>query len=297
MSRLKPVICILTAGFLWGCIPIFINGLAGTGLSTVGISSVRLFSAAIVYIVFLLIKDKKQLHIHLRDIWMFILSGVVSIALFNYLYSYTVIHSEASIAVVLLYTSPIFTMLLSAVFFKDKLTMKSIICLVLVFAGCVMVSGLLGGTAKLYLPVFLTGLGSGLFWGAYTIFSRISLKKYSSMTVSAWSMILAGAVMIPFGIAEKVPAQIVQNPTILLWGFGIAAVSTVTPFALYTYGLQYIDSGKAAIMATFELVVGNIVGMVLYHDSHEPIKILGILLSIAAIIILNLEFHKKVVDK
>ena len=306
MNKTLPVICITLSGILWGCISIFMmgfpgegplsGGLSGTGLSTLGVSCVRLIFAAVIYALFMLIKDRKKLKIDPRDIWMFLLSGVVSVAFFNFLYTYTVIHSQASIGVVLLYTSPIFTMILAAIFFKEKLTLKKIAALILVFAGCVLVSGLIGGSYKISFLVLITGLGSGLFWGSYTIFSRITLRKYTSETASVWSVILAGVVMIPFAVKEQVPAQIVANPRIIWWGIGIAVFSTVLPYALYTYGLTSVESGKASVIVSVELIAGNIVGMVIFGEPHDPLKITGIVLIVLAILILNLKLPKKEVD-
>ena len=305
MNKAKPIICILLAGTLWGCISIFMKGLpvegilagglSGTGLSSLGVSSVRMIFGAVIYVLFLLITDRQKLKIDIKDIWMFALSGIVSVALFNFLYTYTVINSQASVGVVLLYTSPIFTMILAAIFFKEKLTPKKIAALIIVFAGCVLVSGLIGGTYKLSLLVLLTGLGSGLFWGSYTIFSRITLKKYSSTTASVWSMILGGIVMIPFGIKEQVPQQIIANPRIIMWGIGIGIFCTVIPYALYTYGLTYVESGKASIMVSIELIVGNLVGMIIFGEPHDILKIVGILLIVAAIILLNVGNKPKAV--
>ncbi len=296
MNKAKPVICILLAGILWGCISIFMKGLTDSGISSIGIVSVRMFFAAVIYMIFMLIKSPSKLKIELKDIWMFILTGVVSVALFNIFYSYTIVNSEASIGVVLLYTSPIFTIILSAIFFREKLTPKKIIALVLVFAGCLMVSGILGGAHAIGINILLTGLGSGLFWATYTIFSRFPLKKYSSETCSVWAVIFAGIAMLPFGIAEGIPARIAADPVIILWAVGIAVVSTVAPYALYTYGLQFIEGGRAAIMVTIELVTGSLVGMIIFKEPHDAIKIVGIILCVFAIVFLNLHIpkHKKV---
>ena len=302
-NKFIPVLCIIGAGVLWGCISIFMKGLpvdgalsgglSGTGLSTLGVSCVRLIFAAVIYALFMLIKDRSKLKIDIKDIWMFALSGIVSVALFNFLYTFTVINSQASVGVVLLYTSPIFTMILAAIFFKEKLTGRKIAALILVFAGCVLVSGLIGGSYRISFLVLLTGLGSGLFWGSYTIFSRITLKKYTSETASVWSVILAGAVMIPFAIKEQVPARIVAEPGIIWWGIGIGIFSTVLPYALYTYGLTYVESGKASILVSVELIAGNIVGMAIFGEPHDPLKIIGILLIVAAILLLNINISKK----
>lgn len=296
MNKVKPIICILLAGVFWGCISIFMKGLYASGISSIGIVSVRMFFAAVIYTVFMLIKSPGRLKIDLKDIWMFLLTGIVSVAFFNILYSYTIINSNASVGVVLLYTSPIFTIVLSAVFFKEKLTVKKIIALIAVLAGCLMVSGFIGGGHAIGVNVLITGLGSGLFWASYTLFSRFPLKKYSSETASVWAVIFAGIFMTPFGIAEGIPQMIVKNPVIILWAVGISVVSTVAPYALYTYGLQYIEGGKAAIMVTIELVTGALIGMAVYNEPHDPVKIVGVILSVLAIVFLNVNLPVKTVN-
>ena len=89
MGKAKPVIAILLAGVLWGCISIFMNGLAGSNMSTIGIAAVRMVMAAIIYVIFMLITAPEKLKIDPKDIWMFLLTGIVSVTFFNFLYSFS----------------------------------------------------------------------------------------------------------------------------------------------------------------------------------------------------------------
>ena len=68
---------------------------------------------------------------------------------------------------------------------------------------------------------------------------------------------------------------------------GIVVVSTVLPYVLYTWGLQRMDSGRAAILAAVEPLVGTVLGMAAYGESRAPAKLAGILLILAAILLLN----------
>ena len=107
---------------------------------------------------------------------MFIGTGIISVSLFNICYFYTIINSEASLAVVLLYTSPVFVVLISAVLFKEKINLNKIIALILSFAGCVFTAGILGGI-KVRPFIIVTGVASGLFYALYSIFGKFALKK------------------------------------------------------------------------------------------------------------------------
>jgi hypothetical protein len=90
-----------------------------------------------------------------------------------------------STAAILLYTSPIWIMLMSVLFFHEKLTRKKLIALTFAFAGCIMVSGVSG--KRLTIPGLLIGLGSGIGYGLYSILGTVALRRYSPYTVTAYA--------------------------------------------------------------------------------------------------------------
>ena len=96
---------------------------------------------------FLLITDRKKLKIDKKDLKWFFGTGLGSLFVNNLCYAETVQRASLSVAVVLLYTAPFFVMILSAVFFKEKLTVQKITALILSFAGCILVVGLSDGNA------------------------------------------------------------------------------------------------------------------------------------------------------
>ena len=59
------------------------------------------------------------------------------------------------------------------------------------------------------------------------------------------------------------------------------------PYLLYTWGLQRMDSGRAAILVAVEPLVGAVLGMTAYGEPHGPMKLLGIALILAAVLVLN----------
>ena len=284
----KAVFEVLLAGVLWGVISIFINNLSDAGFDSLQISLIRLSVAAVTFITFLAVRDPKKLRIRLRDIWMFIGTGIVSVTLFNTCYFYTMINSQASIAVVLLYTSPVWIMLMSAALFKEKITRRKLLALFVTLLGCVCVTGLIGGRIVLSPVTALTGIASGIFYGLYTIFGKYALTRYDSMTVTAYTFLFGLIGSLPLGQPARTVEIIRANPRVLIWCIGIGLISTVLPYFLYTAGLKYLDSGRASILVAVEPLVGAIIGMTVYHEEHGVLKIIGIVLILGAIILLNL---------
>lgn len=294
MKNSKAFFSVLLSGMLWGIITIFIKNLSRLDVDAMQISLIRMVVAAPLFTLFLAIKDKSKLKVKLKDLWIFVGTGIVSVVLFNCAYFYTMIKSEASIAVVLLYTSPVFIMILSAILFKEKITVRKLVALALTFAGCVLVAGLIGGKYQLKPLILLTGLASGLFYGLYTIFGRVALKKYDTLTVTVYTFIIGLIGSLFIGKPMETITEIKATPEIILWGLGIGFFCTVLPYFFYTWGLQRMESGKAAIIVAIEPMVGAVLGMAVYGESVSAFKITGILLILTAIIILNLPEKSKI---
>lgn len=284
----KATAAIICTGILWGIISIFVKGMAAAGLTLMQTVLLRCFFAGCGVAVLLLCTDRSKFRIHLRDIWMFIGTGIVSLVIFNRCYMYTMTHDNASVGAVLLYTSPIFIMLISAVLFKEKITLKKLLALLLTFLGCALVSGIAGGSSAVPLDVVLYGIGAGFFYSLYTVFGKFALKKYDSATITVYTFLFAVLGSLPFAQLPTLVRTVTKSPSVLLWGLGIGFLCTAIPYFLYTWGLSHMESGRAAIIVAVEPVVGAVVGIAVFHEDCSALKIVGILCVLLAIIILNL---------
>lgn len=277
---------IITAAVLWGVISVWSTPFKEAGISPQTIVAIRSFGAVLVLWSIFLIKDRSLFKINIKDIWMFIGTGIISFVLFNWCYFVALEQTSTAVAVVLLYTSPIFIIILSAVLFKEKVTGIKITALIMTILGCAFVTGVVGGSLNGSATGILCGIGSGFFYGLYTIFGRCALDKYSSVTVTLYTFLFAaiGSLFISdFGEFNI----ILNNNTVVLCSVLLVLLSTVSPFLLYTLGLSRVEAGVAAILATIEPVVGVMVGLFLFSEPPTPLKITGIILVIGASVLLS----------
>lgn len=280
-------LAVILAGVLWGIISLFVRSLYDAGLDALQISALRLCVAAVSFLLALLIGRRSLLKIRLRDIWIFVCTGIASVVLFNTLYFYTTVNSQASVAVVLLYTSPAFVILLSALFYREKITARKLLALGMTVGGCVLVSGMLVGGYALTPLLLLTGLGSGLFYALYTIFARLALRKYDSMTVTAYTFLLGALGALPTGKLGHTLSVLSAEPKLWLSALCIGVVSTVLPYALYTWGLQRMDSGRASLLVAVEPLVGALVGILVFREACGIWKLIGVALILGAVCVLS----------
>ena len=286
-QKAGPLLIIL-AGCFWGSMGIFVRKLAAYGFTPVQIVSIRITLAALIFSCLLLARDRAGFRISLRDLPLFLGLGFGSILFFTVCYFTAITMMSLSTSAILLYTSPIWIMLMSVLFFREKLNRKKILALVLAFAGCVLVSGISGNGISLI--GLLVGLGSGIGYGLYSILGTVALRRYSPFTVTTYTFLFAAA----GSWAVCNPADMVSTfsaapdlPFLLLFCCLTALVTAVIPFLAYTLGLQTVEASKAGIIATIEPMVATLIGILLFSEPLTVFSGLGILLILGAVILLN----------
>jgi len=289
----KGMLQILTAGTLWGSMGVFLHALSENfGLTSMQIACARFTLATIAFAVILFCTDRNGFKVRWRDVPLFLATGLVSVLAFSWCYFTAIQEMTMSMAAILLYTAPIWVMLLSAVLFKEKITVKKVVALALAFGGCVCVSG--GGGGKMTWLGLLTGLGAGLGYGLYSIFSTFLLRRYSTLTITtyAFSIGTVGSWILcnPADMIEKVTAA--PPASMLFWVVACGAVTEFLPYLLFTSGLRTVPASRAAIIATIEPVVATAIGLL----RGEPMTFfvaVGVVAVISAILVLNLSPKKR----
>ena len=292
---LFSTLCIIIAGILWGTMGIFVRYLGNFGFSSLQIACMRIIITGILFFLFLIVIDKEKLKIKKKDIPLFLAMGWGSILFFTICYFTTIQTTSLAIAAILLYTSPIFVVVLSSVFLQEKITGIKMAALSIAFVGCILVSGV-GGAAVITGKGFIIGLCSGLGYGLYSIFGSLLLKKYHPYTVSAYAFIFAGIGAICICDLPDIIGKIYVSGNILgMLGFILltGAVTAFVPFLLYTLGLQKVEASKAAIMAMIEPLVAALIGIFVFKEVLTVQAASGIVCIFLAIMLLNNKTKEK----
>ncbi|MBQ5471225.1 MAG: EamA family transporter [Treponema sp.] len=288
-TNFGPLLIIIAACF-WGSMGIFVRKLESYGFTAIQIVSIRLTLAALFFSILHIFIDRKGFKISLRDIPLFLGLGLGSILFFTICYFSAITVMSLSTAAILLYTSPIWIMLMSSLFFHEKLNAKKLIALAFAFAGCVLVSGISGG--GITVVGLLLGLGSGFGYGLYSILGTIALRRYLPYTVTTCTFIFAACgswfVCRPSDMISKF-AGAENLPLLIGFCFLTALVTAVIPFLCYTLGLGKVEASKAGIIATLEPVVATIIGIVCFGERLTVISAAGIVLVLSGVVVLNLK--------
>ncbi len=289
----KYVAAVIGAGTFWGLTGFITRELNNIGIGPTGAIIVRCFIAAICFATLIIIKNPKEFLIKPKDFWCFIGTGIFSLLFFTYCYFNAINMLSLSVAAILLYLAPAIVTLLSAILFKEKITFLKIAAVILSFVGCALVSGITSGGNITFIGI-LYGVGAGLGYALYTVFSRFALQKgYSGNTVNFYSCLLASvAAIVLFGVKDTA-AAFVSSPYSVILCIVTGIVSCFIPYLLYTYSLVGLENSKAAVLASVEPVVATLVGVIVYKEYLSAIGICGIMLVLSAIILLNSKLAQK----
>ncbi len=289
-TKKADLILIVIAACFWGSMGIFVRRLAAYGFDSIQIVSIRVTLAALIFCLLLFIQGRSGFRISLRDIPLFIGLGIGSILFFTVCYFSAITIMPLSTAAILLYTSPIWIVLMSALFFHEKMDGKKVLALLLAFGGCVLVSGI-SGEGITFIGLLL-GLGSGLGYGLYSILGTVALRKYSPYTVTTYTFVIAAVgswvICRPADMLSKFEKADDLTGLVFLCIL-TALITAVIPFLAYTLGLRSVEAGKAGIIATIEPVVATIVGIICFSETLTLLSGTGIILVLAAVIILSYE--------
>lgn len=290
----KAYLYILIGAALWGTIGWYVKHLYALGFTPMEVVSLRVSSTAVILGIYLLFTNPEQLKLKkVTDIKFFIGTGIFSIIFFNYTMFTTIELSTIPVATALLYTAPAFVTILSYFLFHEPFTPTKIIALFITFIGTCLVVGIIPFSLQtLEFSSILFGLGSGIGYSLYSIFSKFALEKYNSLQITMFTFLIASIAILPFfPYAEK--GYLLMDWNVLFYAFGLGFLPTAFAYIIYTYGLHHTEASKASILTTVEPVVATLIGIFIFHESFSGVQMIGMAFIIGAVILIQVNMKNR----
>ncbi|MCX9014962.1 MAG: DMT family transporter [Candidatus Methanoperedens sp.] len=263
---------VVTGALLFGLIGIFVRLISGMPLGS--IIFYRLFFALII-IAFYLSFCGRFNEVKLREKRKYImLLGIFQAgAMFSY---FTAIkYTTVSIAVLLLYTAPVYVTILSPLLLKEKITPNTIFALLLSITGVTIIvqpqTVFNDAGSGLNLTGAVTGMLSGVFYALMILVSRYLGNYYSGTAQAWWAFIVSMLIFLPFSI--MVPAGVVVNNLLLLVLSGL--LPTAAGAILYLNGLRLVRAQNASILGLLEPASAVVFAYLLLNEPVSSVILLG----------------------
>lgn len=276
----------IAAGISWGTSGVFMYWLNPYGFDSLQVTAVRGVVSFLCMLLYVVCGNVRLLKAKPSDLLMYLGSGA---ALFGTSAFYYMSMQASSIAtgVVLMYTAPVYVMIVSVLFFGEKLSRLKVLAVAFMLIGCCLVAGVFGG-AEINAPGVFFGILSGISYAAYNLFTKWELRRGCSSTTASLYNFLVVAII---GLCLSNPTVLVDyaaiKPTVtvpLLIGVGI--MTCFVPYILYSTALKSLPAGTASALAIVEPMSATLFGLAL-GESLTAWSAAGIVLILMSVLLLN----------
>lgn len=263
---------VMLAGILWGTIGLFIWYMERAGATVEWISFLRVFFSWLILLAFILWRSGwASMKVSPKIMAYCALLGLICHGIYNIFYSLAVTSIGVSLSTVLLNVATVFTALLSALFFSERITPLKGLALMINIAGCIL--AITGGSldlAALSLWGLFCGIMAGLCYALTAIIGKVAGHGTDAFVMSLWSFFWAALCLLAWTLWLQGPMIVTAH--VLGLGFFYALIPTVLGYILYYLGLQRIeDLSRVPVLASLETAAAVILGMSLTGDIlHLP---------------------------
>jgi drug/metabolite transporter (DMT)-like permease len=180
---------------------------------------------------------------------------------------------------VLVTTTPIIVLIMSAVLIKENITRRKVFG---IFIGLIGALGLIlfGAEIRQDAPNIALGnfliLMNSVFYGTYLILAKILISKYHPFTFMKWLFSLGILICMPFGYHELTEINWANLPFDIIWR--IAFVIIGTTFCTYLFNIFALTQLKASTLSAFVYVqplIGILFAIATGKDTLTTIKIMA----------------------
>ena len=215
-----------------------------------------------------------------------ILFGTAGMYLVQYTYFKTIELSNVSFATILQFTAPFFIFIYESIKNKKVPAVSTVILLLMTILGVIFIATK-GNFSNLSvsLEALLLGIISAIMIAFYSTYPKKLLKKYGSITVVGWGMIVGSIISNVIHPIWKIEGDV--NTQSIIQVMIVVILGTSIAYLIYIASLNYISSSLAGILTAFEPVLAAILSVVFLGLKFSFIEIVGFVLVFVSIFILE----------
>ena len=277
----KGYLCAFISAFTYGLIPLFMIPIKKEESFSVDATLFYRFLIASGAIVFFLFYQKERLRISFREMLIMSLLGLLYALSAEFLFlAYD--YLSPGIASTIFFSYPIIVALVLILFYKEKLTIPTLLSLLLVVAG-VGVLSIKKGEALNYIGLGISLLGALVYALYILIVNKVRIES-SGVKISFYSMLFSSLYFLIKSLLLR--ESIIISSWTLAGDLTLFAIIT-TSLSLVTlvYAVRYIGSTPTAIMGAFEPIVAVLISVGLFGEQLTPSLVIGGMVIITGVLI------------
>lgn len=283
-TRLKGTALAVTGACMWGIMGIFVRRLSAAGLSNYDISFLRCILAGVAFFLLKACMSPKTLKTNLKGLAVCVLYGVVAYGVSFVSYGMAVERIPVAVATVLMFMSPVWVTILGIVIFHEKLKSRTLVIIMVCIIGASMVANLVGTSAGTLDGVgIFAGILNGFGVSLQIMIPRYFADQYDRDTMLVYGFLGAAVVLAFFSDFGAIGNYIVhEKMQAWMYILGVGILCTMVANVAFVKSTIYISTTTSSILSSLEVVVGAIVGFLIFGEHMTGIQILGAVIVVIA---------------
>ena len=184
-------------------------------------------------------------------------------------YKYTTV----SIATLSYYFAPIIVTIVSSFLFKEKLSLKQIICFIGSTIGLILITGINTSTSNNLIGILL-GVGAAIFYATVILLNKF-IKNVSGVHRTFLQFISSTFILIPYVLFTSGINILSLNSNGLINMLIVGFIHTGITYVLYFSSIKDLSGQKISILSYIDPLVAIIVSFVFLNESMSLIQIIG----------------------
>ena len=239
-------------------------------------------------------KRRRKTSISFKDYWNIALVGIIGFYGASYLDFVGLQYISASLERLILYCYPTLVLLISAIFFRKKITSIQLYALLITYVGIAIIfSGKIsavGNPNPLLGGIFI--FFAALTYAIYLVGSGQLLPRIGTRLFTSYSMIAASVVVLAHNSFQN-GINLFNFPERLYWLVGYMAVfATFIPTFLISEGIRIIGANNTAIIGAIGPVSTILLAYVFLGERLFFLQWVGTLIVIGGVLLISLNKNK-----
>jgi len=275
----------------WGMTGIFVTLIIeNSSMSPIALAFWRNFTAFLVLFVCIGARNRSKFKIKIKSLPWLVGMGM-SLGIFHIFYNTSVIMNGVAVTTVLQAAMPAFVTVFACYLWKEKITSRKVLAIILTFSGTLLVAGLtISGGSNLNIQGLFVGLCVPVLYASWSLFGKKARADHDPLVIILYIFGIAALVLLLFQPFVGQPTSI---PSIV-WAafFGLIAISTIIGFLFYTYALGHLQASVVSILAMTEIAFVSVYSYFLLDERLTGAQQLGSLLVIIGVLLIFLSIPK-----
>lgn len=287
-AKVFGTICGILAAVCYGTNPLGALKLYAQGMQTSSVLFYRFGLAWVILAVVMLIralprKGRRVETLRVTRKEFGVLSALGVLFIFSSLTLYLSFHvMDAGVASTILFTYPVMTAAIMALFFHEKTNWITISSIVLSFIGVALLYWG-DGTTKLPIGGVVLVLISALTYAVYIIVVNRSQLKMSSFKINFYVLFYCALGMLVYSFLAGEPLMLPQNATSWFYVGWLAVVPAIMALTLMVYAAKLVGSTATAILGALEPLTAVLIGVFVFGEDFSLNLLIGIVLILVAV--------------